>query len=91
MPVRSTIRAFRRGGKSLRAAAKELGVPVTTLLSWEKSQNAPTLERALRVAKHFGVPVEALWQLDGERGPDNVLSGRTPERNGSRRKAQGGA
>lgn len=40
--------------KSLRAIAKEIGVPFTTVADWENRRSVPRLDQAERLAKALG-------------------------------------
>jgi len=68
--LRCNLRAFRtalrrpKSRRSLRAVARDLNVPPTTLSGWERAKHYPALEDAIRAARFFGAPVEALWELE---------------------------
>ena len=44
--------------------AERAGVVRQTILSIERGRYSPSIELALRLARFFGVPVEALFELD---------------------------
>jgi len=46
------------------------GVTRQTIHSIERGRYNPSVGLALRLAEIFGVPVEALFELDREGGPD---------------------
>jgi putative transcriptional regulator len=44
--------------------AERAGVTRQTIISIERGRYSPSIELALRLARLFGVPVEALFELD---------------------------
>ena len=44
--------------------AEKAGVTRQTIISIERGRYSPSIELALRLARIFGVPVEALFELD---------------------------
>ena len=59
------LRRFREASGATQAdLAAALGVSRQTIISIEQGRYAPSLELALRMARHFGSPVEEMFQLD---------------------------
>lgn len=55
------MQAFRLAKKqNMRQTARELGIPYTTYVSYEKGDRQPNTEMLLRLASYFGVSVDAL-------------------------------
>jgi len=52
------------GGMTQQELAERVGVSRQTILSIERGRYRPSIELALALARAFGVPVEALFQLD---------------------------
>lgn len=48
------------------ALAKELGITRQTLIAIEKNRYSPSLELAFKVARHFGVGVEDVFEYEEE-------------------------
>jgi putative transcriptional regulator len=46
--------------------ADRVGVTRQTIISIERGKYKPSIELALRLARVFGVPVEAIFELDEE-------------------------
>lgn len=60
----SHLRGFREGSGMTQAELAEiLGVSRQTVISIEQGRYAPSLELALRLARHFGKSVEEMFQL----------------------------
>lgn len=60
----SHLRGFREGSGITQAELAEiLGVSRQTVISIEQGRYAPSLELALRLARHFGKSVEEMFQL----------------------------
>ena len=55
-----------RAGRGLtqEELADRVGVTRQTIISIERGRYSPSIELALRLARLFGVPVEALFELD---------------------------
>ena len=55
------MQAFRLAKKqNMRQTARELGIPYTTYISYEKGDRQPNTEMQLRLASYFGVIVDEL-------------------------------
>lgn len=54
---------FQTGEMTQEQLAKEIGVSRQTIIAIEQGRFCPSLESALRMARAFGVPVEALFSL----------------------------
>ena len=68
--VRSEVRRFRfqNGEMTQEELARLVGVTRQTIVAIEKGNYNPSVGLALRIARVFGVAVEAVFQLpDGER------------------------
>lgn len=64
-----------RTGDSTVTLARALGVNRATVLGVEKGGRTPSVGFALRAASHFGVPVEALFELpEGDPCAGEILS-----------------
>lgn len=48
------------------ALAKELGITRQTLIAIEKNRYSPSLELAFKIARHFGVGVEDVFEYEEE-------------------------
>ena len=58
------LRAMREArGATQAELAEALGVSRQTVISIEQGRYAPSLELALRLARHFGTSVEEMFQL----------------------------
>ena len=44
-------------GLTQRELAKEVGIPYTTIASYETTKDNPTLKNAMALAEYFGIPV----------------------------------
>lgn len=68
--VRNHVRRHRRllGDMTQEELADRVGVTRQTILSIEKGRYNPSVSLALRLAETFGVPVEALFEIDREDG-----------------------
>jgi putative transcriptional regulator len=66
-PIRNNIRRLRFDANEMTQAelAEKIGVTRQTLLAIEAAKYSPTLELAFRIAKVFGVPLDAVFQYDG--------------------------
>lgn len=65
-PIRNNIRRLRFDANEMTQAelAEKVGVTRQTLLAIEAAKYSPTLELAFRIAKVFGVPLDAVFQYD---------------------------
>jgi putative transcriptional regulator len=65
-PIRNNIRRLRFDANEMTQAelAERVGVTRQTLLAIEAAKYSPTLELAFRIAKVFGVPLDAVFQYD---------------------------
>jgi putative transcriptional regulator len=66
--IRNHLRRHRllADGMTQQELADRAGVTRQTILSIEKGKYSPTIGLALRLARIFGVPVESLFELEGE-------------------------
>lgn len=65
--VKNHIRQQRRQHNiTQQALADQVGVSRQTILSIERGRYSPSIGLALKLAEVFGVPVEALFELDRE-------------------------
>ncbi len=66
--VRNHVRRHRRQLHDMtqQELADRVGVTRQTILSIERGQYNPSVGLALRLAESFGVPVEALFEVEGE-------------------------
>lgn len=55
---------FDHGGMTQQQLAERVGVTRQTIISIERGKYKPSVELALRLARVFGVPVEAIFQLE---------------------------
>ena len=62
--IRNNIRRLRFDANEMTQAelAERVGVTRQTLLAIEAAKYSPTLELAFKIAKVFGVPLEAVFQ-----------------------------
>ncbi len=65
--IRNNIRRLRFDANEMTQAelAEKVGVTRQTLLAIEAAKYSPTLELAFRIAKVFGVPLDAVFQYEG--------------------------
>lgn len=65
-PIRNNIRRLRFDANEMTQAelAEKIGVTRQTLLAIEAAKYSPTLELAFRIAKVFGVPLDAVFQFE---------------------------
>jgi putative transcriptional regulator len=65
-PIRNNIRRLRFEANEMTQAelAEKIGVTRQTLLAIEAAKYSPTLELAFRIAKVFGVPLDAVFQYE---------------------------
>lgn len=70
--VRNQVRRHRRQLHDMtqQELADQVGVTRQTILSIERGRYNPSVGLALRIAEAFGVPVEALFEIDREEGHD---------------------
>ena len=68
--IQNHVRRFRRqqGEMTQQELADRVGVTRQTVVSIEKGRYNPSIGLALRLAETFGVPVEALFELNREDG-----------------------
>ena len=66
--IDNTIRTlrFNAGEMTQAALAEKVGVTRQTIVAMEQGRYSPSLEVAFRVARAFGVPLEAVFQYRGE-------------------------
>ena len=66
--VTNTIRElrFRRGEMTQAELADRIGVTRQTIIAIERGKYSPSLEMAFRIARVFGVPLEEVFQYEGE-------------------------
>jgi DNA-binding XRE family transcriptional regulator len=63
--IHNRLSLFRaEAGMSRRELAEKVGVNPQTIGCLERGDYSPSLELAMRVARLFGVPVEALFSFD---------------------------
>jgi putative transcriptional regulator len=65
-PIRNNIRRLRFEANEMTQAelAERVGVTRQTLLAIEAAKYSPTLELAFKIAKVFGVPLDAVFQYE---------------------------
>lgn len=65
--IRNNIRRLRFDANEMTQAvlAERVGVTRQTLIAIEQAKYSPSLELAFRIAKVFGVPLEAVFQFEG--------------------------
>ena len=61
---------FEHDGMTQQQLAERVGVTRQTIISIERGKYKPSIELALRLARVFGVPVEAIFELDDPKGED---------------------
>ncbi|MEV1006609.1 helix-turn-helix transcriptional regulator [Streptomyces sp. NPDC049881] len=71
----SVVRAERNVTR--RELAEAVGAHYQTIGHIERGQYNPSLDLALRIAAHFGLPVEALFSLEPFRPLTDEMYGRT--------------
>ncbi|MFI7273725.1 helix-turn-helix transcriptional regulator [Streptomyces sp. MS19] len=71
----SVVRAERKVTR--RELAEAVGAHYQTIGHIERGQYNPSLDLALRIAAHFGLPVEALFSLEPFRPLTDEMYGRT--------------
>ncbi|HEY0962496.1 MAG TPA: helix-turn-helix transcriptional regulator [Pseudomonadales bacterium] len=66
--MRNNIRRLRFDANEMTQAAlaERVGVTRQTLIAIEQAKYSPSLELAFRIAKVFGVPLDAVFQYEGE-------------------------
>jgi putative transcriptional regulator len=66
--IRNHIRRlrFENGEMTQEALAKQAGVTRHTIMALEAGKYAPSLLLAFRIAKAFGLPLEQVFQYDGD-------------------------
>ena len=70
--VRNHVKRHRRQlhGMTQQELADRVGVTRQTILSIERGRYNPSVGLALQIAEVFGVPVEALFEIESEPGDD---------------------
>jgi putative transcriptional regulator len=67
VPLKNKIRVYRAVYDiTQEALAKELGITRQTLIAIEKNRYSPSLELAFKIARHFGVGVEDVFEYEEE-------------------------
>ncbi|MDO8358836.1 MAG: helix-turn-helix transcriptional regulator [Devosia sp.] len=68
--IANTIRTlrFHAGEMTQAALAERVGVTRQTIVAIEQGRYSPSLEVAFRIAKVFGVPLEQVFQYEGDIG-----------------------
>jgi putative transcriptional regulator len=76
--VRSEVRKLRflNGEMTQEELARRVGVSRQTVVAIEGGMYNPSVSLAIRIARVFGVPVEAVFILGGEEGPRGSRSSR---------------
>jgi putative transcriptional regulator len=69
---------FERGEMTQQALADLVGVTRQTILALEAGKYTPSLTLAFRLARAFGLPVEGVFQYDGQAESDQAAPPRTP-------------
>ena len=66
--VTNTIRElrFRHGEMTQADLADRIGVTRQTIIAIERGKYSPSLEMAFRIARVFAVPLEEVFQYEGE-------------------------
>jgi putative transcriptional regulator len=66
--IRSEVRKyrFRNGEMTQEELAARVGVSRQTIIAIEKGKYNPSVGLAIRIARVFGVPVEAVFGFEGE-------------------------
>ncbi len=66
-PITNRVRALReaKGHMSQAALAEAIGVTRQTVIAIEQGKYSPSLESAFRIARVFGVDVEAVFGWEG--------------------------
>lgn len=73
-PIQNRIRRLRFDADEMTQAdlAKRVGVTRQTILAIEKGKYSPSLEVAFKIAAVFGVPLDEVFQYEGEgKKPEN--------------------
>lgn len=67
-PITNCVKELREanGQMSQSALAKEIGVTRQTVIAIEQGKYSPSLERAFRIARLFGVGLEDVFGWDGD-------------------------
>lgn len=67
MAVKNKIKVYRAmHDLTQEALAKEIGITRQTLIAIEKNRYSPSLELAFKIARHFGVGVEDVFEYEEE-------------------------
>jgi transcriptional regulator with XRE-family HTH domain len=65
--MKRTIRELREDrGESRSDLAEALGVPLQTIMDWERGQTEPTISRLRTLTEHFGVRVDQIKLRPGD-------------------------
>jgi len=66
--IKNTIRRLRFDADEMTKAelAKQVGVTRQTILAIEKGKYSPSLEVAFKIAAVFGVPLDEVFQYEGD-------------------------
>lgn len=66
--IKNTIRRLRFDADEMTQAelAKQVGVTRQTILAIEKGKYSPSLEVAFKIAAVFGVPLDEVFQYEGD-------------------------
>lgn len=68
LPIANQLRRlrFEQGEQTQQALADACGITRQTVIALEGGKYAPSLELAFRLARHFGVGVEEVFQWQGD-------------------------
>lgn len=68
LPIRNTIRRLRFENQEMTQAelAERIGMTRQTVAAIEQGKYSPSLEAAFRIARVFGVPLESVFQWEGD-------------------------
>ena len=64
----NNIRSERvRSGMTAEEVAKEVGVSVNTIRSWERGETEPSVTKAVKLASLYGCTIDYLYNMTEER------------------------